>query len=80
MSQIDLQLNPRKSEMTVIKAPTLSKHNHVITRMSDMMPGIVEVLFDSMPLLGSAMGDENYQTWILVLPGAQGECSSYVNV
>ena len=57
LSQLGLQLNPRKSEVTVIDAPTLSSHNHVITRISDMMPDIVDVPFDSMSLLGSAIGD-----------------------
>ena len=50
--------------MTVIDAPTLSSHNNVITRISDMMPDIFEVPFDSMSLLGSAIGDGNLDTSI----------------
>ena len=50
--------------MTVIDAPTLSSHNYVITRISDMLPGKVEVPFDSMWLPGLAKGDENLGTSI----------------
>ena len=62
--QICLQFNPRKPEVTVIDAPTLSSHNYVITRISDMLPGKVEVPFDSMWLPGLAKGDENLGTSI----------------
>ena len=54
LSQIDLQLNPRQSDVTVIEAPSLSSHNHVITRITVIIPAIVEVPFHPTSVLGSA--------------------------
>ena len=62
--QIDLHLNHRKPEVTVIDALTLSSLDHGITRISGKMPGIGEVSFDSMSLNGSVIGDGSLHTTI----------------
>ena len=50
-SQIGPKVNPKNLEVTIFNTPTLSTHNHAVTRMSEVTPGIVEVSFISLTLL-----------------------------